>query len=78
MNDDDNYGASWNVGPEGQHPYTYTWFSKALDELNDVNKHQTELEFELAQIDMLDYMVEQMESFPDADEIIEKVRNNIK
>lgn len=76
--ENDDYSASWNEGPDGQHPYTYNWFNKVISDLNNVNRHQAEIECELVQLDILDYMVDEMASYPDAEAIIEKVRNNIK
>lgn len=78
MNDDNGFSASWGEDDENQHPFTYNWFNKLSVDLNNVNRHQTELECELVQLDILDYMVEQMPAFPDAEEIIERIRNNIK
>ena len=77
-NDDNGFNASWGPDDKNQHPYTFNWLNKLNSDLNNVNRHQTELECELVQLDIIDYMVEQMSACPDAEEIIAKVRNNIK
>ena len=78
--DDNGFSHSFNWKPDGQnqHPYTYSWFNIMADNINDVNKHQAELEIELAYLDLVDYLVEQMPAYPDAEEMIQKIRDNIQ
>jgi len=73
---DNGFSWTWKPGEE-QHPYTFSWFNVVGEQLNNVNKHQTELECELAQMDLIDWVMESMETYPDAEEIIQKVRENL-
>jgi len=68
---------TWDVTDNHSNPFTYNWFTEATQHVNNTAKHQSELEWELAQMDLIDYLVEQMEAYPDAEEMIQKVRKNL-
>jgi|AntDeeMinimDraft_6_1070357.scaffolds.fasta_scaffold11030_3 hypothetical protein len=81
MNDDDkdipnNLHVNFNWKPsEEQHPYTFSWFNIMAEEMNEANKHQNDLECELAYLDLVDALIDQMASYPDAEEIIKLISN---
>lgn len=74
---DFKYTFTWKVDDQGHHPYTYNWFNVMSDKINETNRHQNELEWELAEMDLIDYLVENMTAFPDAEEIVQKIQENL-
>lgn len=67
----ENNGFSWTWKPgDQQHPYTYSWFNILNENIEEVNQRQQELEWELAYLDLLDALVDQMTSFPEIEELL--------
>jgi len=75
--DNNGFSHSWNWRSNdfNHHPYTYTWARVIQDQWQNGNRAQQDLEWELAQIELMDYVVEQMTSYPEAEAIIERVKN---
>ena len=67
--------ANWNWKPNDQsHPGAADWFRVMAEQLKDVNQHQAQLECELAYLDLVDFLIEDMTSFPDVDALLANIR----
>ena len=59
---------------EHSHPGQSDWFSALAEKLGNVNQHQAQLEFELAYLDIVDVLIEDMTSFPDVDALLANIQ----
>lgn len=67
----------WKPNDHSMHPYTYSWSEEISKALSDSNTYQLQ-DWDDAYFDLQDALIDMMPSYPDAEEIINKIRNNIK
>jgi len=59
---------------EQSHPGQADWFSAMAEKLGNVNKHQAQLECELAYLDLVDVLIDEMTSFPEVDALLANIQ----
>jgi hypothetical protein len=75
MDDYNGFSHNWKPSDENQHPYTYSWYQQLT---NYTDNQQHNAEWSESMLKLIDYMIDMMPSYPDADEIIAKIQSNIK
>lgn len=83
MNDNDKdytgftHTFTWDANPQHMHPYTYSLTDYLCNSIDTVGSSQIEVEWSESYLNFIDYLVDEMTSYPDAEKIIANMRDSI-